>query len=221
MRNFEGFNEAMNDYLVGIRFNNYKEWFHENKKLYTENVHEPMVLMANELYEKMNAFDENFKETPKISRANRDIRFSKNKNPYKECKWFFLRADGKSDLVYDKPTFFFEVSPDWWRYGMFYSPCPATLARFRKKVEADTAGFRRVIECYNSQNEFTLSGDMYKRIFNKDLDDDINTWYQRKYLEFICYGDFTDDIFYKPDIVEHVFKGFVKLYPIYKYFLSV
>ena len=127
------FNSLTNDFLIGIRFNNYKDWFHTHKDMYKKNVHEPMVELANEVYERMHQMDSNFVQTPKISRANRDIRFSKNKNPYKESKWFFLRADGKPDLTYPKPTYFFEISPDWWRYGLFYAPKPSNMAAYRVK----------------------------------------------------------------------------------------
>ena len=52
MENFRGFTEQTNDFLVGIKFNNNKEWFNANKLMYTENVHKPMVALANEVYEK-------------------------------------------------------------------------------------------------------------------------------------------------------------------------
>ena len=94
MENFRGFTEQTNDFLVGIKFNNNKEWFNANKLMYTENVHKPMVALANEVYEKMHEYKKNFYEKPKISRINRDIRFSNNKSPYKISKWFFLRGDG-------------------------------------------------------------------------------------------------------------------------------
>jgi uncharacterized protein (DUF2461 family) len=66
-----------------------------------------MKVFADEIYMRMCDLDNDFSELPKISRANRDIRFSKNKNPYKESKWFFLRGDGSPHLTYSKPTYFF------------------------------------------------------------------------------------------------------------------
>ena len=110
MENFRGFTEQTNDFLVGIKFNNNKEWFNANKLMYTENVHKPIVALANEVYEKMHEYKKNFNEKPKISRINRDIRFSNNKSPYKISKWFFLRGDGSPHIRYEKPTYFFEMS---------------------------------------------------------------------------------------------------------------
>ena len=36
MENFRGFTEQTNDFLVGIKFNNNKEWFNANKLMYTK-----------------------------------------------------------------------------------------------------------------------------------------------------------------------------------------
>ena len=60
MENFRGFTEQTNDFLVGIKFNNNKEWFNANKLMYTENVHKPMVALANEVKKKMHEYKKNF-----------------------------------------------------------------------------------------------------------------------------------------------------------------
>jgi len=221
MADFKGFNPITNDYLIGIRFNNCKEWFHENKNIYQKNVHEPICLLADECFDFMKNMDSDFDEKPKISRANRDIRFSKNKNPYKESKWFFLRKDGKPDLIYEKPTYFFEISPDWYRYGFFYAPSPKGLCKFRKKVDADNYGLDKIIDYFNSQNIFKLYGNMYKKNFNKNLNEKLSNWYNRKSFEFTCYGSYEDEFFYESKLKDIVCNGFKILYPIYKYFNNI
>lgn len=213
------FTDLTNEYLIGIRFNNYKSWFHEHKAMYDENVHKPMVALANAVYEKMHEMDSDFVEIPKISRANRDIRFSKNKNPYKECKWFFLRADGKPDIVYPKPTYFFEISPDWWRYGLFFYTRPEGMKIYRTKIDADLAGFNTVAEYAKTLDKFDFTGEEYKRLFNKNYPSNVNEWYQKKWLEFTCWGDYSQPEFYSENLADIVFEGFKELYPVYKYLL--
>lgn len=218
MENYK-FNQLTNEYLIGIRFNNYKNWFHEHKAMYDENVHKPMVMLANEIYDKMHSMDENFLEIPKISRANRDIRFSKNKNPYKECKWFFLRGDGKPDITYPKPTYFFEISPDWWRYGLFFCPKPEGMKLFRDKIDANRAGFITMAEYAEGLDKFVFEGEEYKRLFNKENSAEINKWYQKKWLQFVCWKDYSQQEFYSDKLADIVFEDFKTLYPIYKYLL--
>lgn len=218
--NFEGFSEKTNDILMGIRFNNNKEWFHENKEDYDKYVHLPMSNLADAVYEKMQELDKNFKETPKISRANRDIRFSKDKRPYKERKWFFFRADGKPDIIYDKPTYCFEISPEFFRYGLFYAPSPQKMAAFRKSIDKNPAAFERLIDYASSLDKFPLEGELYKRNFKNEHSEKINLWYQRKWIELICYCQYSNSIFYKPNLADLVFEDFKSLYPIYEFFNS-
>jgi uncharacterized protein (TIGR02453 family) len=221
MKKFEGFTPEMNDYLMGIRFNNYKSWFDEHREQYTKYVHEPMKLFADEIFARMNDMDEDFREIPKISRANRDIRFSKNKNPYKESKWFFLRGDGSPHIVYSKPTYFFEVMPECWRYGFFYEPGPNGMAVYRKKIESDIAGFERLISEVEKDDFFITEERNYKRVFNPELSEHIRKWHQKKGVEFTRYEDYTNTDVYSEKLIDVVFEGFKRLYPLYKFFNSI
>lgn len=218
MADFNGFTEQTNTILMGLKFNNNKEWFHKNKADYNEYVTEPMAALGQYCYEYMNRLDSEFQEVPKLSRANRDIRFSKNKAPYKECKYFFLRADGAPNIIYSKPTYFFEISPDWYRYGFFYNPEPSNMAIFRNKAKTNLKAFENAIDYYNNQTYFKLYGEMYKRNFDKNLNDKLSSWYNRKFFEFTHYGDFSDKEFYCAELADVVCNGFELLYPLYQYF---
>lgn len=221
MEKFQGFTEHTNEFLVGIKFNNNKEWFTLNKIMYTENVHKPMVALANEVYYKMKEYRKNFNEKPKISRINRDVRFSNNKSPYKISKWFFLRGDGSPHIRYDKPTYFFEMSSDWWRYGLFYAPTPSSMEKYRNKIATDLPAFERLVNKYDKNRKFELYGDKYKRIFNKDLSDKINNWANRKEIELIHYEDYENLDFYSDNLVNIIYEGFKELYPLYEYLNTI
>lgn len=214
---FKGFTEQTNDFIIGIKFNNNKEWFHANKEMYDKNVHKPIVALANEIYELMHKMDSNFVERPKISRINRDIRFSKNKQPYKVHKWFFLRADGKPDIQYDRPTFFFELGADWWRYGLFYSPKPARLAQYRKRIEARADEFEAIMKKLERGRFFEISGESYKKDFKTEVNPYLKKFTQLKYLELTRYEDYSNMTVYSPELVKTVFKGYKKLYSLYQF----
>ena len=51
-RMFQGFSQATNDFLWGIRFNNERPWFEAHKQTYLDNVQTPMRQLAQEVYEK-------------------------------------------------------------------------------------------------------------------------------------------------------------------------
>lgn len=219
---FNGFNEYTNEYLVGIRFNNNKEWFTQHKDMYSENVHNLTVDFANELCDRIREFDPAFTEKPKVSRANRDVRFSKDKSPYKVCKWFFLKNEmTKGSVPHDAPGFFFEMSADWWRYGFFYGDNPQVMEKFRNKIYADTAGCERILKLADRQKIFTLEGEDYKRIFNKDIDPYLNKWAQKKWISYVRYEDYDNMNFYSSKLVDTVFENYKKIYAVYKYFKEV
>lgn len=216
---FKGFNEYTNEYLVGIRFNNNREWFQAHKDMYTENVHNTTVAFANEILNRMTDLDPGFTEKPRVSRANRDVRFSKDKSPYKVCKWFFFKNEmTKGSIPHDAPGYFFEMSADWWRYGLFYGDNPKVMENFRARINADPAGCERMLKLADRQNIFTLEGEDYKRIFNKDLDPYLNKWAQKKWITYVRYENYDNMDFYSPKLVDTVFEGFKKIYPVYKYF---
>ena len=214
---FNGFNEYTNEYLVGIKFNNNKPWFQTHKDMYTENVHNITVEFADALLAKIVDFDPEFTEKPKISRANRDIRFSKNKAPYKLCKWFFFKNPlTKGSMPHNAPGFFFEMSADWWRYGLFFGDNPQTMALLRAKINADPASCSRIVSIGN-KSRFDIEGEDYKRIFNKDLSDNVNLLAQKKWITYVRYEDYDNMDFYSSRLVDTVFEGFKEIYEVYKY----
>ncbi|MGN1319227.1 MAG: DUF2461 family protein [Lachnospirales bacterium] len=215
------FTENTNEFLVGIKFNNNKEWFHQNKELYSEYVHQPMVFLANELCKKFNEFDKSQVLVPRVSRANRDVRFSQNKMPYKISKWFFLRTTASSKIWYPKPTIFFEATMDWWRYGFYYHVPPKIMGEFRKKVYANIAEAERMVDFIKNQNWFSFDGEMYKKVFNKDCSQKANELAQRKWVEFTRYEGYDNLDFYSDELCDVVFEKISGIYELYKYFNNV
>ena len=71
-------------FLKDLKKNNNRDWFTENKKRY-QNEHEEIISFADALLTKMNEHD--VIETPSgkksLFRIYRDVRFSKDKSPYK------------------------------------------------------------------------------------------------------------------------------------------
>ncbi len=85
------------DYLNNLTKNNNREWFQANKNKYDE-LKEFFILQTAEMIEKIAQFDDSVMfEDPKkcIFRINRDIRFSKDKSPYKSNFGAFVVPGGK------------------------------------------------------------------------------------------------------------------------------
>ena len=49
---FNGFTQAASDFLWGIRFNNYRDWFMEHKQEYLTLVQQPLKELAGEVFDR-------------------------------------------------------------------------------------------------------------------------------------------------------------------------
>ena len=72
-------------FLNELKKNNNREWFNANKSRYIAQVKDPFEIFIGDLIEAMNPYFESLPIAPKdaIFRIYRDVRFSKNKIPYK------------------------------------------------------------------------------------------------------------------------------------------
>ena len=74
---FEGFSKEALDFLLGIKFNNNKEWFEERKNIYTDKVYEPLKALGEEIYA---PFSETEGMIYKVGRIYRDEKFPPYRN---------------------------------------------------------------------------------------------------------------------------------------------
>lgn len=72
---FSGFGERLVDFYEGLEADNSKAYWTDNKPVYDEHVHDPMTALMRELEPSLGEY--------KIFRPYRDLRFSKDKTPYK------------------------------------------------------------------------------------------------------------------------------------------
>lgn len=113
-------------FYEGLEADNSKTYFSRHRQLYEEAVRAPMLALADEL-------GEEFGEA-KIYRPYRDIRYSKNKSPYKTHQGVFV---GLAHGI----GFYVEVSAAGLHVaGGLYSQAPDQVARYRAAVDEDTTG---------------------------------------------------------------------------------
>ena len=99
------------DFLKDLARNNNREWFNNHKDRY-QTAHAAMIDFADALLDEMNSHDELVPMTGKQSlfRIYRDVRFSKNKEPYKTS--FSGRMKRATDLLRQEEGLL--VEPSGW-----------------------------------------------------------------------------------------------------------
>ena len=86
-------------FFSDLENNNNRDWFHENKKRYETSVKGPFESLVSALISELSKVYPEMTITPKdaIFRINRDIRFSKDKSPYKTHMAALISPGGKKD----------------------------------------------------------------------------------------------------------------------------
>ena len=132
------------DFLKLLKKNNNRDWFNAHKEHYQSEL-QNIELFADALLTEMNKHD--VIETPSgkksLHRIYRDIRFSKNKTPYK-TNWSggFSRATKKR-----RGSYYFHIEPgNSFVAGGFWGPNPADLKRVRDEISTDPEAFRKLLK---------------------------------------------------------------------------
>jgi uncharacterized protein (TIGR02453 family) len=110
---FTGFPKETFAFLSGIAANNEKAWFEAHRDLYEAGYIAPARAFVEALGPLLHDFSPGVQFAPKVNgslqRVNRDIRFSKDKRPYKEhLNLWFWHGDDKG---WDTPGFWFGLGP--------------------------------------------------------------------------------------------------------------
>lgn len=128
---FTGFGEHAVDFYDGLAVDNSKAFWQDNKATYASDVRAPMEALLAELADE---FASDF-GAAKVFRPFRDVRFAKDKSPYKtHCGGVVEQGRGGG-------AYYVEVGPDGLRVGggCFYLQ-PDQLARFRAAVAEEIHG---------------------------------------------------------------------------------
>jgi uncharacterized protein (TIGR02453 family) len=141
------------DFFIELAPNNNKEWFDSNRRRYEQSVKKPFADFVQHMIARFEKYDAAYKEldAPACTfRINRDIRFSKDKTPYKLfCSAVLSPRGKKSDSI---NGIYFELGPEAVRvYGGIYEADKEMILSVREGIASDPKGFAKAI----GSREFT------------------------------------------------------------------
>jgi len=124
-------------FLKDLKANNSKEWLDDNRKSY-ENAKNDILTLTSELITSISDFDKNISNAfldPKkcITRLNRDLRFAKDKTPYKNDYYIVLNKNGKNS---PSAFYYLHIEPgNCFVGGGVYNPQPDQLKKIRQEID--------------------------------------------------------------------------------------
>ena len=149
MSAFTGFPVAALDFYDDLEVDNTKSFWEKHKDTYLGSVKQPMTAMCEALAPEFG--------DAKVFRPYRDVRFAKDKTPYKTHQGAFVAAGPATG-------WYVEISARGLRVGAgFYEASGERLARIRDAMADDTSGpkLQRVLRKLEKDG-FEISGDRLK-----------------------------------------------------------
>ncbi len=135
---FAGFGAGALTFLRSLARNNRKEWFEDNRERYEGEIKRPLMALIEEMDARLAEFAPEFVGTKKsMFRIHRDVRFSKDKNPYKThaACWFYHRDAGRAvgeNAAHGGAGFYFHFAPgEVFTGGGVWMPPRPVLLRIR------------------------------------------------------------------------------------------
>jgi len=202
-------------FLKDIGNNNNRDWFAANKDRY-QAAHANTKEFIELLKVKMEKIDNI--ESVKLFRIYRDVRFSKNKIPYKNSWGIGLKRATK--LL--RGGCYINIEPgNSFIAGGFWNPNPADLKRIRMELATDAKPLRKIINSAKFKKTFgQLSGDGVKtapRGFDKEHPDlDLI-----RMKQFLVYRPVTNKMVLSKDFIKEITTTFKAMHPFFDYMSDV
>ena len=179
-------------FLRELGANNNRDWFTANKDRYVADVQEPALAFVEDVGHRLPEVSRHFVADPRpiggsVFRIYRDIRFAKDKTPYKTQVGIQFRHAASRDV--HAPGFYLNLEPDrvFMACGSWH-PDRDTLHAIRTAIAAKPKRWTNIVE---SMEDFRLGGESLKRP-PAGFDKEHPLIEELKRKDFIAYLDLTE-----------------------------
>ena len=203
------------DFLNILNKNNDRDWFNANKPQY-QKAYDNFKAFAKSLEDEMSLHDEI--ERMRIHRIYRDVRFSKNKTPYKNhFSGGFIRAS-----KWKRGGYYFHIEPGKsFLGGGFWGPESADLKRIRQDIAADASHLRKIIAAPAFVENFELLEGEKLKTAPKGFPKDHPNIDLLRYKQFVVRHQFTDKEVCSSGFAKKASGVFQEMRPFFNYMSDV
>ncbi|MGB5751152.1 MAG: DUF2461 domain-containing protein [Desulfobacterales bacterium] len=225
MVEFNGFSRQYFTFFNQLGKNNSKEWFEKHREGYDEFVLHPAREFVVAMGEKLRKIAPEVNAIPKINQSlfkiNRDVRFSKDKSPYKtymgvwlwegdrnrmECSGFYLHVENKNLLIGVGIKMFSKPLLDRYRKAVVDKKLGAALKSAVKKI---------------TEKGYLLDGKHYKKIPSGYDSEHPNA-------EYLLYNGLTarleekiTDVFYSDALIDYAYSHYKNMLHLHRWLKKV
>jgi uncharacterized protein (TIGR02453 family) len=167
MADSAGFRPALFRFINDLSLHNERAWFQANKDRYERDVRQPALRFIVAFGPRLRRISGHFEADPRpvggsLFRIHRDVRFSRDKSPYKDHVGIQFRHEAGKDA--HAPGFYLHLQPRRCFAGVgLWRPDTASQQRIRKTIVADSARWSRALADTLRSGRFVRYGEQLKR----------------------------------------------------------
>ncbi len=206
--------ETLN-FIKDVTENNIREWFAANKDVY-EAAKADVLALVGKLIPELAKVDPllSAEADPKKSllRIYRDVRFSKNKDPYKNNfgVWFSAKSKGGNE-----PGYYLHIQPGKsFLAGGYWMPDAPHLKLIRQEIDYNIDDFKEIINQKDFKKNFKLGFDNALKNAPKGYDPADPNIEFLKLKSFEATQKIDDEEFLKPNLVNKLISSFKTIQPL-------
>jgi len=207
-------------FLVDLAEHNDREWFQAHKDRYEMAVRDPFLRFVADLGPRLKQLNPRFVADPSpvrgsMMRIYRDIRFSRDKSPYKTAvAAHFSHANLRSQSA---PALYLHLEPGKSSIGGgIWHPEPPMAKKIRDAIARDPKRWRRITLHHKFKSTYTMTGDSLKRPpRGYDPDDPLADDLKRK--DFIVGSRLADRQITSHDFIESVIDRYRTAMPLMQF----
>ncbi len=204
-------------FLKNLKLNNNKPWFEAHRKEYEAAKDDFANFIQNliDLFGKKEPALSHLKAKDCMFRINRDVRFSKDKSPYKTNMGAYINAQGKKSMT---AGYYFHFEPgNSFVGGGMWQPMAEQLNKVRQEIDYNLADFKKILSAKKFKEIYgglsTEEGHVLSRVpKGYEADNPAATYLRHK--SFVATAPISDDDLSGKSLITTSAKAFEVLKPL-------
>jgi uncharacterized protein (TIGR02453 family) len=208
-------------FLKELKKNNNKPWFDNNREKYLS-TKEDFENFVQKIITSTSVFDSDLKDLlPKncTFRINRDIRFSKDKTPYKSNMGAYFNQAGKKAITAGY-YFHAETGGKSFAGGGLWMPQPPELKKLRQEIDYCYPEFKKIINSSSFKTQYSgIEMNEKEMLVNvpKGYDKENPAAEFLKLKSFVAIKSINDSLLTSPFLIKEITAAFKALMPLIKF----
>ena len=200
------FTPALFEFLRELKANNNRSWFEANKERYKADVRDPVLDLISDFAQPLSEISPYFVADPRANggslfRIYRDVRFSKDKTPYKTNVGAHFRHVAGKDA--HAPGFYLHLEPETCFAGCgIWHPDNRTLGEIRDAIINRPEELNTIASSKEFSNTFKMMGTSLKRP-PRGYDPNHPLIEELKRKDFVAITSFPEEDAIQPDFLDH------------------